>query len=161
MKTMTHPVNPRRAARKAARRAANATWIAALRVASMATAERELHLRLAEVSGRVRSAMSADGHAVTSDTLPELLTGGSHSDRAIGSMGCSHGGTIKIFRAAFRLAGGIQRKILVHELVHHFDALLLTGEAYARPQHGHDAYSAQRCEVLARSYESRTDEFFA
>ena len=161
MKTINHPSNPRRAARKAARRAANVTWIAARKVASMATAERELHVRLAIIAGRVRSAMIADGHSVTSATLPELITGGSHSDRASGSMGCSHGGTIKIFREAFRLAGGIQRKILVHELVHHFDALLLTGEAYARPQDGHDAYAAQRAEVLARSYESRTTEFFA
>jgi len=127
----------------------------------MVGAERELHVRLAEVAARVRSAMSADGHAVTSATLPELITGGSHADCASGSMGCSHGGTIKIFRPAFELAGGIQRKILVHELVHHFDALLLTGEAYARPQDGHAEYSAQRAEVLARSYESRTTEFFA
>ena len=156
-----HPHNPGRAARKAAFRAANATWIAARRVASMAIGERELHVRLPEVAKRVRSAMMADGHAVTSATLPELLTGGSHADRAKWSMGSSHGGTIAVYRAAFRLARGIQRKILVHELVHHYDAMLLTGEAYARPEDGHVAYSSQRCEVLARSYESRTNEFFA
>lgn len=156
---MIVPVNIRRATRKAAFRIANATAQASRVLAAMATGERELHTRLTQVAGRVRDAMVADGHAVTSNALPILVTGGRCEQDPEGTMGLCHGGKITVFRSAFALAGGIQRRILVHELVHHFDVRML-GEAYATPESGHSAYAAQRCETLARSYETRAGEFF-
>lgn len=156
---MNHPINHRRAARKAANRLADASAIAARVVAAMADGERELHVRLTLIASRVRAAMVADGHKVTSDTLPVLVTGGRDIQDPAGTMGLCQGDKVTVFRSAFDLASGIQRRVLIHELVHFFDADR-HGEAYLCAADGHAEYLAQRCEVLARAYEVRASEFF-
>ena len=159
-KFMGHAPSLKRQAKKAVLRAAKAVWIEEQRRRELG--ERKVFLEDAfhAVIGRVFDAMVRDGHPASLCLgLQTLVLGGRHEAGDDLTMGCSKGLGVWVYAPAFELR--IERRILVHEIVHVLDELRI-GEAYSSIDTGvsMEEYRAQRCEVLARHYEERADEFF-